>query len=71
VEFKDLYHRFAYHKPPNETVAMLHAAMRDAAYDLALIINDASVDCREKSIAITKVEEAMMWANAAIARAPI
>jgi hypothetical protein len=36
--------------------------------NLALTINSLCVEGREKSLAITKLEEAMMWANASIAR---
>lgn len=36
--------------------------------DLAYVINATCPDGREKSLAMTKLEEAAMWANAAIAR---
>ena len=58
---------FQYHKP-DENAVERHAALRNACHDLAVLINDACQDSREKSLAITKVEEAMLWANAAIAR---
>ena len=35
---------------------------------MANLINKQCPDSREKSTAITKIEEAVMWANAAIAR---
>jgi hypothetical protein len=38
------------------------------ARKLAYLINEDCPDGREKSIAITKLEESVMWANAAIAR---
>lgn len=58
---------FKYHAP-NEDKVPRHEAVRDAAKLLALRIMALCPDCRERSIAITKSEEAMMWANAAIAR---
>ena len=36
--------------------------------ELAYLIDDLCPKSREKSLAITKIEEAMMWANASIAR---
>jgi len=65
---KDLNNRFAYHKPGSERIANDHAAMRAKALWFADHINKNCPDSREKSLAITKIEEAMMWANAAIAR---
>lgn len=40
----------------------------DRAESLALVINDICPDSREKTLSLTKLEEAIMWANAAIAR---
>jgi hypothetical protein len=35
---------------------------------LAAYISEKCPESREKSLAITKIEEAVMWANASIAR---
>jgi len=43
-------------------------AIRDSALDLAELISWPVPDCRERSIALTSLEEAVMWANKAIAR---
>jgi hypothetical protein len=44
--------------------------MRNACFDLAVLINKKCPDCREQAVAITKLEEVMMWANTAITRYP-
>ena len=36
--------------------------------ELAREINSSTRECREQSLAITSLEEAMFWTNAAIAR---
>ena len=62
-------HNFKYH-PPVGGAAERHAAVRAAAKALALLIDESLpvAAAREKATAITKVEEAMMWACAGIAR---
>ena len=47
---------------------MEHGSVRAACLELAHQLNDDLPEGREKSVAITKLEEAMFWANAAIAR---
>lgn len=63
----DLEKRFTYH-PPKEGQSQKYTFLRDAALGAALSIDELCPDSREKSLAITKLEEAVMWANAAIAR---
>lgn len=58
---------FVYHCPP-ASVRMDFFLLRNLGKDLASLINDVVPDGREKSLAITKIEEAIMWANAGIAR---
>jgi hypothetical protein len=58
---------FTYHKPQpgqNEKYEMLRAK----AKELAHMIAGQCPDSREKSLAITSLEQSIMWANAAIAR---
>lgn len=64
----DIAHRFAFHPATTQEKRDEHTSMRQACHQAAQTINDKAPDSREKSLAITKLEEAMMWANAAIAR---
>ena len=56
------------YRAPNSERAADHGEMREQVLQLARYINDVVPDGREKSLAITKLEEVMLWANAAIAR---
>lgn len=67
MDVKDLENRFTYHAPNPEAIRRM-AAIRKLAHDLAEMINEYVPDSREQSIAITKLEESSMWANAGIAR---
>jgi hypothetical protein len=45
-----------------------YKALRDKAKELAYEFERLCPESREKSLAVTKLEEAIMWANASIAR---
>lgn len=63
----DLDNRFTYHSPKgdqNHRYVELRANIRE----LADLIIARCPDSQERSLALTKLEEAMMWANASIAR---
>jgi hypothetical protein len=62
-------HNFKYHAPTGDAV-QAHTEIRAAAKMLAVLIDEAlpAAAGREKALAITKVEEAMMWACAGVAR---
>lgn len=58
---------FTYH-PPKEGQPSKYTSLRNNAKDLAMMIDTLCPESREKSLALTKLEEAVMWANASIAR---
>lgn len=58
---------FTYHAPqPGQPEK--YQAIREKAKELAYLITELVPPSREQSLAITKLEEASMWANAGIAR---
>jgi len=63
----DLKKRFTYH-PPKGGQANRYEQIRSKAHDFAISLDTFCPDSREKSLAITKLEEVVMWANASIAR---
>jgi hypothetical protein len=65
----DLQHRFAFHPATTEEKRSDHGSVRHACLELALFIDRLVPDGREKSLAITNLEQVMLWANAGIARA--
>jgi hypothetical protein len=67
METSDLDNRFTYH-PPKPGQPNNYEDIRRNARRFAAIINAHCPDSREKSLAITSLEEAVMWANAGIAR---
>ena len=64
---QDIANRFTYHAPKGDQ-AERYETMRTQAMHLANLIDSYCPDSREKSLAWTKLEESVMWANASIAR---
>ena len=64
---EDIENRFTYHAPKDGQLE-IYQNIRTLAKELALEIDEVVPEGREKSIAITKLEEAVMWANSGIAR---
>jgi len=67
MDSQDLERRFTYH-PPKDDQPRRYEHLRSLGWQLAADINAACPESREKSLAITHLEQAIMWANAAIAR---
>lgn len=63
---EDTENRFAHHAKSAEQISH-QRDVRDECRRLAQVLSDLPSG-RERALAITKVEEAMFWANAAIAR---
>lgn len=58
---------FTYHAPqPNQIER--YTQIREQAKSLAYLIDNLCPNSREKSLAQTNLEQAVMWANASIAR---
>lgn len=57
---------FGFH-PATEETGPIHDKIRQDCRELAQRWNLSLADSREKSLALTKLQEAMMFANAAIA----
>ncbi len=66
----DIENRFAFHPAPDQEKRDDHASVRQACRQAADRIDELCPEGREKSLAITKLEEAMFWGNAALARPP-
>ena len=64
---KQLENDFKYHAP-KEGQPEKYTAIREKSKELAYLISELVPNSREKSLAITKLEEVSMWANAGIAR---
>lgn len=64
---KQIEKAFTYHAPHDDQPER-YEALRSKAKELAYLIDDLCPDSREKSLAMTKLEESSMWANASIAR---
>ena len=67
IDATDLENRFTYHAP-KEGQPEKYVSIRSHAKACADVINNLCPESREKSLAITKLEEAVFWANASIAR---
>lgn len=65
----DIANRFAFHPATTEEKRDAHTSVRLHCADLAHYIVDHTPAGREQSLALTKLEETMHWANAAIALA--
>ena len=67
MDAQEIQKRFTYHAPKDGQPEK-YETIRSAARAFAMVLNDLCPDSREKSLAFTSLEEAVMWANASIAR---
>lgn len=66
---EDINRRFDYHRPTG-TKVQDHESVREDIKQTAIFLDFLLPDGREKALALTKLEECLMWANASIAREP-
>ncbi len=67
MDTQELDKRFTYH-PPKGDQPKKYELIRSTARELAEILNSLCPESREKSLAMTSLEEAVMWAKASVAR---
>lgn len=67
IEQAELTKRFTHH-PPKDDQPARYTLVRGAGHELAKLIVATTPASREQSLALTHLEEAIMWANASIAR---
>ena len=60
--------RFTYYPPKNDKQKAFYEGMRAQARNLAKYIIFNCPDAHETSMALEKLEESVMWANASMAR---
>lgn len=70
IDNTELSHRFEYHPPKDQAAVQAHEAVRSRLHHTATFLNELLPEDRPHECALvqTHLEEAMMWANAAIAR---
>jgi len=68
AEHADIERRHAHHPPKDATVGERHKLAREVLIDATKRVMELLPErCREGSLFLTKMDEARMWANAAIA----
>ena len=67
MDHEQIERAFTYHKPKDDQPER-YVLIREKAKELAQLVYECCPDSRERSLAFTKVEETVMWANASIAR---
>ena len=67
MDKSELDNRFMYHAPSPMQVTV-YAEIRAKAKEFAVLLDVLCPESREKALAFTELESAVMWANASIAR---
>ena len=63
----EIENNFMYHKPKDDQ-SEKYEALRAKAKEFAYLVDDLCPGGKEREISMVKLEESVMWANAAIAR---
>lgn len=63
----DIEHIFKYHSPKDNQPER-YEKIRAKAKELAVLYLDNCPDSRERSVALTNLEQSVFWANASVAR---
>ena len=66
VDATTIDHLFTYHAPDTEQIAR-YAALRDHARHFAHLLVELCPPSAERTLAVRRLQETVMWANAAIA----
>jgi hypothetical protein len=67
MDFTEIEKRFTYHAPKSNQPER-YVVIRDMAKSFAIQLTASCPASRELSLAFTKLEEVVFWANASIAR---
>jgi len=67
MNYDELLKRFTYHAPKDDQASRYETVRANARFFAELLV-DLCPDSRELSLAMTNLEQVVMWANAAIAR---
>ena len=67
TKLEQIEQAFTYHSPKDDQPERYHK-LREKGKELALLINQFTPPSREQSLALTNLEQTIMWANASIAR---
>lgn len=70
MDREEIDNRFGYHPPRSQKRVGQHQVARNLFRNIAMSLVDLLPEGREKRTCITRLEEAMFWANAALARSP-
>lgn len=66
---EELAHRFQFHPADSDNKKEAHESVRSACLECAQeLVAQTGAQSREQSLAVQHLEQAMFWANAAIAR---
>lgn len=69
MKVREIMNNFTYH-PPSSDQTDIYQEIRRRGFELANYINNTCPESPEQTLAIRKVEEAVFWANASVARTP-